>query len=304
VSYTAAVLLADSTIAVTGATGFLGGYLVRALRARGARVIAVVRDADKARRLLPPDVEPRIADLADRAALTTAFAGVDAVIANAAVIAFFDPKLALRANVDGTRNVFQAIAASGVKRAIAISTTEVYARANGKLDETRPLREHGPAWFLHAYGVSKAEGERLAQQYARAADVALTIFRPCGITGPDDPLLITWIERFMKPMLVPYPTHTAIGVAHAEDVAGAVLSALEDPATSAGKAYNLQGNTATLWQLADAWKRAGGRSAKLRLPIPVPVGLHHDDGRVRRELGWKPRDIDAIMREAVQARRM
>jgi nucleoside-diphosphate-sugar epimerase len=297
------VRLNDSTIAVTGATGFLGGYLVRALRERGAHVVAVVRNATKARELLPEDVELRIADLADRDALTRAFAGVDAVIANAAVIAFFDPKLAHSTNVDGTRNVFQAIAAAGVKRAIAISTTEVYARANGKRDETRALREHGPGWFLQAYGVSKAEGERLAAQSARAADVALTIFRPCGITGPADPLLITWVERFMKPWLVPFPTHVAIGVAHAADIAQAVLLALEKPEVSAGKVYNLQGNTATLWQLADAWKRAGGRSPKLRLPVPVPVSLRHDDDRVRRELGWQPRGIDAIMSEAVQARR-
>lgn len=303
VSYTAAVRIADSTIAVTGATGFLGGYLVRALRERDAKVIAVVRNADKARKLLPADVELRLADLAERDALTRAFAGVDAVIANAAVIAFFDPALAQRTNVDGTRNVFQAIAAAGVKRAIAISTTEVYGRPNGKRDESRPLMQHGPAWFLRAYGVSKAEAERLAEQSARAAGVALTIFRPCGITGPHDPLLITWIERFMKPLLVPFPTHTTIGVVHAADVAQAVLLALENPNVSAGKAYNLQGNTATLWRLASAWKRAGGRSPKLRLPIPVPVSLRYDDARARSELGWQPRDIDAIMREAVAARR-
>ncbi len=264
-------------------------------------MIAVVRNADKARKVLPADIEMRIADLADRDALTRAFGGVDAVISNAAVIEFFDPKLAYRTNVHGTRNVFQALADAGVKRAIAISSTEAYVRSGG--DETVALREHGPAWFLHAYGVSKAEADRIAQQRARASDVALTIFRPCGITGPHDPLLITWVERFMKPPLVPYPTHVAVGVVHAEDVAEAVLLALENPARSAGRAYNLQGTTATLWQLADAWKRAGGRSAKLRLPLPVPVSLRYDDTRARTELGWEPRGIDAIMREAVQARR-
>ncbi|HEY6881872.1 MAG TPA: NAD(P)-dependent oxidoreductase [Polyangiales bacterium] len=294
--------LADSTIAVTGATGFLGGYLVRALRAQGARVIAVVRNADKARALLPQDVELRIADLADRAALTRAFAGVDAVIANAAVISFFNPRLTMRTNVDGTRNVFGAMADAGVKRAIAISSSEVYGRPNGAHGEERALLERTPTWFLNAYGVSKAEAERVAWREAEAAGITLTIFRPCGITGPRDPLLIAYLERFLKPWLVPFPTHTEIGVVHAADVADAVVLALCDPEVSGGKAYNLQGNTATLWQLADAWRRAGGHAPKLRLPIPVPVSLRHDDTRARRELGWQPRGVDAIMREAVAAR--
>lgn len=295
--------LAESTIAVTGATGFLGGYLVRTLRAHGAQVTAVVRNADKARALLPQDVELRIADLADRAALARAFAGADAVIANAAVISFFNPRLTMRTNVDGARNAFSAMADAGVRRAIAISSSEVYGRANGKRDEARALLAHTPKWFLNAYGVSKAEAERLAWEHAKAAGITLTTFRPCGITGPRDPLLIAYLERFMKPWLVPFPTHTEIGVVHAADVAEAVALALRKPEISGGMAYNLQGNTATLWQLADAWRRAGGHAPKLRLPIPVPFSLHHDDARVRRELGWRPRGVDAIMSEAVAARR-
>jgi nucleoside-diphosphate-sugar epimerase len=298
----AAVRLSDSTIAVTGATGFLGGYLVGALRARKARVVAVVRDRDKAARVLPPDVELRIADLGDRDALTRAFTGCDAAIANAAVISFRNPRLTMRTNVDGTRNVFAALAEAGVKRAIAISSSSAYGPARGVRDELRPLLEHGPAWFLNAYGVSKAEAERLATQQARAAGIALTTFRPCGITGPLDPLLLAYVERFMRPAVVPFPTHVEIGVVHAADVAEAVMLALSKPKISSGKAYNLQGNTATLWQISNAWQRAGGRSPRLRVPIPVPIALRHDDARARRELGWHPRDLDAIMREAVQAR--
>jgi nucleoside-diphosphate-sugar epimerase len=292
----------EATVAVTGATGFLGGYLVRALRARGAHVAAVVRAADKARRVLPADVELRIADLADREALTRAFRGCDAVIANAAVISFANPRLTMRTNVDGARNVFAAIAEAGVRRAIAISSTSAYGR-DDKLDERRRLLEHTAGWFFNAYGVSKAEGERLAWQQARRSGIALTALRPCGITGPDDPLLLTYIERFMRPWLAPFPTHTAIGVVHAADVAAAVMLALAKPDVSAGKAYNLQGNTATLWQLGEAWKRAGGHAPWLRLPIPVPVSLRFDDTRARVELGWLPRDVDAIMQEAVAARR-
>lgn len=305
--YAPRVKLAQVSIAVTGATGFLGGYLVEALQARGAHVVAVVRDADKARRLLPRQVELRVADLGDRLALAESFRGVAAVIANAAVISFLDPALTMRTNVEGTRNVFEALRAAQVPRAIAISSSAAYPFSFATTDESTPLRTLAPARSLagklHAYGISKAEGERVAWGIAEQASVGLTTFRPCGITGPSDPLLVAAIERAMRATITPFPAFTEIGVVHAADVADAVLRALERPEVAVGRAYNLQGCTATLWQIADAWKRAGGRASRLRLPIPFPIALRYDDTRARRELGWHSRSLDAIAAEAVQARR-
>ncbi|MDB4972626.1 MAG: NAD-dependent epimerase/dehydratase [Myxococcaceae bacterium] len=294
--------IGNATIAVTGATGFLGGFLVAALEARGARTIAVVRDVDKARRLLPPGVELRIADLSDKAALTRSFAGVDAVISNAAVISFRQPRLTMRTNVEGTRHVFEALIGAGVERAIAISSTAAYPLALHSIDESEPLRPRGRVSFANAYGASKAEAERVAWRLSRKNGIALTTFRPCGITGPLDPLLIDAIERVMRLPVTFFPTHTTIGVVHAADVAEATMLALEQPEVSADRAYNLQGCTATLWQIADAWRRAGGRSPRLRIPLPVPVSLRYDDTRARRELQWSPRTLDAILEEAVRIR--
>src|SRR5262245_9536432 len=99
--------LAGRRIAVTGATGFIGRYIVQALVARGARVIGVVRSPDKGADL---GIELRRADLGEREDLAHAFAGADAVVSNAAVIALGDvaPADVLRTNVEGTRNVFEA----------------------------------------------------------------------------------------------------------------------------------------------------------------------------------------------------
>lgn len=301
----ALVQLSRSRIAITGATGFLGGYLVADLLARSASVVAVVRDAHKAARVLGPDVEVRVAELGDGAALTRCFAGCDAVVSNAAMISFRKPQLTMQTNVEGTRNVFEAIARAGVGRAIAISSASAYPAGFGRraLDEQTPLRRLARTWFGNAYGVSKAEAERVARTIAEAHGIALTTFRPCGITGPHDPLLITCIDRAMRVPVVPFPACTEIGVVHAADVAVAVALALEHPDVSAGKAYNLQGHTVTLWQIADAWRRAGGRAARLRLPVPVPLALRYDDSRVRQELGWQPRALATILDEAVRARR-
>lgn len=295
--------LSNASVAITGATGFLGGYLVRTLAARGAHVIAVVRDREKARRLLAPEVEVRVADLSSPRDLATAFAGAQAVISNAAVISFRTPRATLRTNVEGTRNVFAAIAQAGVPRAIAISSSSAYPLSFRRLDERTPLAPLSFAWFGNAYGLSKAESERIAWREAKAANIALTTFRPCGITGPADPLLMASIARVMRWPIALLPVGMAIGVVHAEDVAEAVALALEQPAIAAGKAYNLQGETVSLWQLADAWRNAGGGSASLRVPVPVPFSLRYDDTRARRELGWRPRELARIVEEAVHARR-
>lgn len=295
--------LSQSSVAVTGATGFLGGYLVDQLRARGAHVVAVVRNPDKARDLAARGAEVRRAELADRSALGRAFRDVHAVISNAAVIAFMRPRETTRTNVEGTRNVFEAMAEAGVERAIAISSTSAYRHGLGWLNEAAQLRRGRLTSHFSAYSESKAAAERLAWELCERRRIALTTFRPCGITGPHDPLLMRSLERFMRLKLVPFPAFTQIGVVHAADVAEAVCVALERPQVAVGKAYNLQGNTVSLWRMADAWKGAGGSAPWLRLPIPVPYWLRFDDALARRELDFRPRGLAEICREAVAARR-
>src|SRR6188768_3400157 len=72
-------------VAVTGATGFLGGHVVARLAERGAQVRVVYRDAAKARALLDRGFEGAEADLGDPDALARAFSGCDAIVATAAL---------------------------------------------------------------------------------------------------------------------------------------------------------------------------------------------------------------------------
>jgi nucleoside-diphosphate-sugar epimerase len=297
------VKLSQASVAVTGATGFLGGYLVAALRARGAHVVAVVRNPDKARAMVERGAEVRRADLSEPAALARAFRDVDAVISNAAVIAFLRPRQTRQTNVEGTRNVCEAMAEAGVERAIVISSSAAYRQSMGRVSESGALRRGTRDAWLSAYAESKAAAERLAWELCNRRGIALTTLRPCGITGPHDPLLMRSLELVMRLKLAPFPAFTQIGVVHAADVAEAACVALERPDVAAGKAYNLQGNTVSLWELGDAWRSAGGGAPWLRLPIPVPYLLRFDDSLARRELGFRPRGLAEICREAVAARR-
>jgi nucleoside-diphosphate-sugar epimerase len=293
--------LSRSSIALTGATGFLGSYLVDALLARGARVLAVVRNPDKARTLAKRGAELRLAALEDGAGLRRAFEGADAVISNAAMISFTRPQETMRTNVDGTRNVFDALIAAGVKRAINISSASAYVPSPLLLSEQAKLRRGRLNALLGAYGESKAAADRLAEELCRKHGVGLTTFRPCGITGPSDPLLRQTLERIMRFKVVPFPVLTRIGVVHGADVAEAVCNALARPDTSIGKVYNLQGNTISLWSLGEALQRIRGAGPWLRIPVPFPYLLRFNDDLARRELAFAPRAIDAIVREWVQA---
>jgi nucleoside-diphosphate-sugar epimerase len=219
------------------------------------------------------------------------------VISNAAVIAFTRPRETMRTNVEGTRNVFEALIRAEVPRAINISSASAYVPSPLRLTERSRLRSGRTSALLSAYGESKAAADRLAEQLCRAHGVGLTTFRPCGITGPADPLLKRAIEQIMRVWLTPFPVLTAIGVVHGADVASAVCSALSRPDVAQGKVYNLQGNTVSLWELGSAAQRIQRRGPWLRVPVPFPYLLRFDDDLARRELDFKPRGVDDILRE-------
>src|SRR5690606_29390153 len=116
-------------VVVTGASGHVGGALVRALLERGDRVRALVRSDVRAREGL--DVEPVRADVCDAAAVGGAIAGAELVFHAAAKITIDDrPDPAAEAtNVAGTRNVIEACRAHGVRRLVHFSS--VHARGEG-----------------------------------------------------------------------------------------------------------------------------------------------------------------------------
>jgi uncharacterized protein YbjT (DUF2867 family) len=100
-------------ILVTGATGNTGPQVVQALRARGARVRAFVRDAEKARQLFGDDVELAVGDFADSSSVRAALVGVDAMLLSGAD----DPR-----RVDWETNAIDAAAAAAVRRIVKLST--------------------------------------------------------------------------------------------------------------------------------------------------------------------------------------
>ena len=300
--------LKDKRIAVTGATGFLGRYIVDVLLQRGAHVIGVVRNPNRVPELKKRGVELRRADLVDPAALARGFAGADAIVSNAAL--FSIRRLATlsrgnweehqRVNVQGTRNVFDALAEAGVKRIVHVSSVAVYSGRSGTLTEDSPQHsEDSRPNPITAYAISKALSEQLAWKLAEEHELQLTTVRPCGIYGAFDPNFTAVIKRILSLPISIFPTWLQLPLVYAGDVAEAIALALEKPA-SIGKPYNTTGDACDIWDFLRAWQAAGGSSPWLTIPLPVPISQAFDHSRATKDLGWSNRPFVDALRETFE----
>ena len=282
--------LNGATVAVTGATGFIGRYLVDVLHARGARVVAVVRRPQRAADL---NAVPRRADLAEPDALARAFDGADAVISNAALVSLGNKSRAelVATNVRGTENVLRAAARSGARRVVQISSAVVYRPKRGHYyREDDPLRDEGDDKTpLGSYAVSKACAERAAWRLCDELGLELSTVRPHTVFGAFDRQSFTrWLRRFMRPPVSVFPTHLYLPPVYAGDLADAVARILEnDEAPS--QAYNVAHppDVHSYWDLMKAYAAAGGRMPKLVIPVPVPLRRRFAVDRIAA-LGWQP----------------
>lgn len=196
-------------VLVTGASGFLGGALVRALVARGERVRVVQRSSTAALDALAREghVELALGSLEDAAHVARAAEGVETLFHVAAKAGVWGPEDAyFRANVVGTRSVLAAARAAGVTRLVYTSTPSVV-HAGGDVegvDESAPYATH----FATHYPKTKS----IAEREVRAADgdavgpgrrLRTVALRPHLIWGPGDTNLVPRIlERARSGRLV------------------------------------------------------------------------------------------------------
>lgn len=296
-------------IAVTGATGFLGRYIVDSLLRRGAHVVGVVRNPGRVPELAARGVELRQADLAEPDRLAAGFAGVDAIVANAAlfVLGNSDWQAHERANIAGTENTFAAAGAAGVKRAVLVSSCGVYRGfSRDRIGEDYPQYDEGTRRnFTNVYRVSKALSEQLAWRLAQRHGIALTAVRPCAIYGAFDPNFTRLFQRLVGGPIAVVPAPCRLSVVYGGDVGEGIAACLERPA-SVGRAYNLAGEDRSFPEVLRAWQEAGGRAAKIRIPVPAPIYQRYHITRAEQELGWRNRPLvegwrDTLAREAQAA---
>lgn len=177
-------------ILVTGASGFLGGFVVQEALERGHQVRAMVRPASDLSRL-PWSADHRVevvkADLRRRHGLDEHVRGVDAVL-HLAAAKQGDLYAQLAGTVVATENLLAAMTQAGVARLVLVSSFSVYEylrrRQNSVLDESSEL-VRCPA-ERDEYAQTKLLQEQLVQRYATEHSAAVTILRPGVIYGPEN----------------------------------------------------------------------------------------------------------------------
>ena len=248
---------------VTGATGFIGGEIVKQLIGRGHKVVALVRSPEKAVMLKALGVEMHTGDITDRETLKTPMAGVDGVFHVAAwhEVGVKEP-LADVINVDGTRNVLNTMRALEIPRGVYTSSVAVFSDTKGRVpDET--YRYDGP--HLSEYDRAKWIAHYRVAQPKIEEGLPLSIVMPGLVYGPGDTSgMRTALVDLLRGRLPMTPARTAFCWGHVEDTARGHILAMEKGRS--GEHYIITGPRHTFQEAFEI----AARLARVRAPILHP----------------------------------
>ncbi len=257
-----------STVLITGATGTVGYPIARDLIARGDAVRALVRDAERARALLPPGAEPVPGDVTDRDSVRRAVAGAELVYHAAGLPEQWrrDDDDFTRVNVEGTRNVAEEALAAGIRRLVYTSTIDVFAWTPGaRFDESVLDPEPRPT----VYERSKQEADRVVVGLGERGLDAVFL-HPAAVYGPVPALaaglndLLVRLATKKIPMLLP----GGMPVVHCDDVAAAHVRAADGAAS--GSRYIVADRYLTLSEIAASVAAAAPGARK---PPVMPLAV-------------------------------
>lgn len=294
-------------ILVTGGCGWLGSAIVRALLDRGDAVVATdlaVSPAIEALGKRHAHLVAEPADLGEWHQVLRLFEKhrPDAVIHTAAIVGVVQaadiPLKALRVNVEGSVNLFEAMRLTGVRRVVHISTEETYGDFQAAvIDEEHPQKP------VSVYGLTKLTTEHYGRVYSRDFGLECINVRTCWVYGPHLPRLRmprTFIEAALRgePYHQPDGGDLAVDQVYIDDTVAGVLLALDKP-QHRFDAYNVAtGLAPTIRDTADAVNRAVP-GAKITVGDTGPykhggrvlsaVKGALDISRARKELGYEPR---------------
>jgi NADH dehydrogenase len=237
------------TVLVTGGTGFVGPYVVHALRARETPVRALVRDPARATRLAAWGVELVTGDVTDPASLRAACAGVDAVVHLVAIIRG-RPEDFERVMSQGTRNVVAAAQEAGVRQFLLASALG--------LDEQS---KDAVPYFAAKWQMELA---------VRESGLEHVIFRPSFVFGRDGGVLPTFVRlaRFAPVTPIVGPGRRRLQPIWIEDLAEYYARALDEQA-AANRTFELGGPEAVSWN--EFWERLKRVLGVRRPSVHVPI---------------------------------
>jgi dihydroflavonol-4-reductase len=266
------------TTLVTGATGFVGSAVVRALVSRREPVRAMVRPGSSRLRLLEGlPVEIVTGDLTDPASCRAALEGCNALFHVAADYRLWVPQPAAmyRTNVEGTRQLLLAAAAAGIARIVYTSSVATL----GLRPDRRPADETAPATLaamVGHYKRSKFLAEQAVRDLIAETGLPVVIVNPAAPVGPGDARPTPTGRMVLEAARGRFPAYvdTGLNLVHVDDVAEGHLLAFERGRL--GERYILGGDNLSLNDmLAVIASLTGRRAPRWRLPAGalLPIAL-------------------------------
>lgn len=280
---------------VTGANGFVGSHLVRKLLAQGARITVLLRRQSSTLRI--SDVMERLdvsyGDLVEAREIDACVerSRPEAVfhLAAAGVFPGPEPAALMRANVEGTANLLEALKRHGTRRLLNVGSVSEYGSGR-QMPEDHPLRP------TNVYGASKAAADLLAQAYGRSLALSVVTVRPFTPFGPqEDPrrLIPSTISCALRGEDLPMTGgEQERDFTYVTDVVDGMLAA----ALYEGEdgVFNLcSGAGRSIKDVATQIVKLMGDPIRLRIgALPYREGemwvQSGDNTRAARELGWAP----------------
>ena len=295
------------TVLVTGATGLMGGWLVKALLREGAEIVALIRDQAPKSMLVREGLIDRIAtvpgDLECLPTMQRAIAeyGPHTVFHLAAQplvqVAKRDPVGTLRANVMGTWNVMEACRLAGTSNVIVASSDKAYGAS-----ENLPYRETHPLQGRYPYDVSKSCTDLVAQMYAATYEVKTAIARCGNLFGGGDLNFSRTIPGLIKatiagePFVIRSDGKFVRDFLYVKDAAECYLilgeKLAEDPSIS-GEAFNFSlGERLTVLDIVDMtleiMNRTDFKPVIQNIASSEIREQYLDASKARERLGWRP----------------
>jgi NADH dehydrogenase len=260
------------TVLVTGGTGFIGPYVVHALRAQDTPVRALVRKPSRASRLAAWGAELAPGDVTDPTSLRAACEGVDTVVHLVAIIKGA-PEDFERVMAQGTRNVVAAAQNAGVRRFVLASALGLDERSKDAVP-----------YFAAKWEMEKA---------VRESGLDHVIFRPSFVFGRDGGVLPTFVRlaRFAPVTPIVGSGKQRLQPIWVEDLAAYYARAIDEPAAT-NQTFELGGPDPVSWN--EFWERLKKVLGVRRPSVHVPVSLMRTQATVTERLPGAPVTRDQL----------